>query len=149
MKIVTITLAIAFSCSPKQIWFPLTMINLQGDSEFLGGDSSNYKFRIKLNGKFHPGTHGLELNCGGDACCDIYYEISKYRISYCVDQPCNCTSTVSVPSKCEDMPLAEFCDPMKGISCEGPYFHEFDEFKGNVSNPGLRGGCNSGGGMDA
>ena len=130
----------AFSCSPKQIWIPAFFVDVQGSEEYIGDNGNNYRFKIILQGNFNPGTRGIELQCGTD-CCDLYDQIAKYRISYCIDQPCGCLSTMNVPLKCEDIPLAEFCDPERGLSCGGPYFREFDQFSGGVADPGMKGGC--------
>ncbi|OGF66215.1 MAG: hypothetical protein A2Y62_02635 [Candidatus Fischerbacteria bacterium RBG_13_37_8] len=139
-----ILLAIAvdvFPCSPKQEWIPVIFITGRAEAEFIGQAGNNNKYKISVQGKFHPGTHGLVLRCSNDYCCDLYDKTAKYRISYCLDQPCGCVSTVTVPSKCFDIPMASFCDPLNGISCAGPYFHSFEQFKGNVAEAGKKGGC--------
>jgi len=130
-------------CSPKQVWIPLFIINLDANYDKIGQQGNNYVYRINIYGKFHPGTHSLELNCSQDDCCKIYDKIAKYKISYCVDQPCGCQANIMMPSKCSDIPLASFCQPEQGLSCSGPYFKQFDEFTGNVAAPGLQGGCSS------
>ncbi len=130
-----------FPCSPKQIWIPLKLINIEADYQKIGEKGNINIYKITVLGKFHPGTHGLELNCSYEQCCDIYDKIAKYRISYCINQPCSCQTETMLPSKCSDIPLASFCEPENALSCHGPHFHQFDDLTGNVSNPGLKGGC--------
>jgi hypothetical protein len=59
-------------CSPKQVWIPLFIINLDASYDKIGERGNNYVYRIDLYGKFHPGTHSLELNCSQDDCCKVY-----------------------------------------------------------------------------
>jgi len=134
---------IAYSCSPKQIWIPVVLLNLQSENKIIGENGGNYIYRIKINGTFQPATKGVELQCGTE-CCDIYESVGNYKISYCIDEPCGCSSTMTMPSKCEDMPMQNFCDPLQGIACSGPYFHPFQSLRGSVYDPGLKGGCPTG-----
>ena len=135
--------AYLYPCSPKQVWIPITVSNIQIVPTKIGEHGNNNVYRINLYGSFHPGTHGLELNCSQNDCCKVYDKIAKYKVSYCVDQPCGCQANIMMPSKCSDIPLASFCQPEQGLSCSGPYFKQFDYFTGNVADPGLQGGCSS------
>lgn len=141
--IALITIAnIVYACIQKQIWYPLTIISINAKAIKIGERGNINIFKIIVWGKFHPGTHALDLDCGSDeGCCSVIDKIAKYRISYCINQPCGCLTTIDLPSKCLDIPLASFCQPEEYLSCSGPYFKQFDEFSGNVASPGLRGGC--------
>lgn len=133
--------SIVSACSQKQIWYPLKIVNIDVNYDIIGENGNNNVYRILVSGKFHPGTHALDLSCGYEDCCSIIDKIAKYRVSYCINQPCTCISTLDLPSKCLDIPLASFCQPEDSISCSGPYFKQFDDFSGNVADPGLAGGC--------